>query len=52
MKAADKSGARFSVVIGEDEMSSGAVRLKNMDSGESVSITLGDLNAWKGVLLR
>ena len=52
MKAADKSGARFSVVIGEDEMSSGAVKLKNMDSGESVSITLGDLNAWKGVLLR
>jgi histidyl-tRNA synthetase len=52
MKAADKSGARFSVVIGEDEMSSGAVKLKNMDSGESVSITLSDLNAWKGVLLR
>jgi len=51
MKAADKSGARFSVVIGEDEMSSGAVKLKNMDSGESVSITLSDLNAWKGVLL-
>ncbi|CAB4533120.1 MAG: histidine--tRNA ligase [Actinobacteria bacterium] len=51
MKSADKSGARFSVVIGEDEIASGVVKVKNMESGSTESITLGDLNAWKGALL-
>jgi len=52
MKSADKSGARFSVVIGEDEISSGVAKLKNMESGSTESITLSDLNSWKSVLLR
>jgi histidyl-tRNA synthetase len=34
MKAADKSGARFSIVIGDDEIETGVFSLKNMDSGE------------------
>ena len=45
MKAADKSGARYSVVIGDTEISSGSVELKNMATGEAVSVTLSALAA-------
>lgn len=44
MKAADKSGARFSLVIGDDEIASGAGTLKEMRTGESLSVTLGALD--------
>lgn len=40
MKAADKSGARYSIVLGADELDSGEVALKAMKSGESQSVTL------------
>jgi histidyl-tRNA synthetase len=43
MKAADKSGARYSIVLGADEVASGTVALKDMSSGESESTTLGAL---------
>jgi histidyl-tRNA synthetase len=40
MKAADKSGALCTLVIGDDEISSGNCDLKIMKSGENVSSTL------------
>ena len=40
MKAADKSGARYGLVIGDDEISSGKCELKLMSSGEVISSTL------------
>jgi len=40
MKAADKSGARYGLVIGDDEISSGKCDLKLMSSGEVFSSTL------------
>ncbi len=43
MKSADKSGAKFSLVLGADELSSGSVKLKDMKTGESDSVTLGSL---------
>ena len=43
MKAADKSGARFVIVVGDAEISSGNVELKNMATGESDSVTLSAL---------
>jgi histidyl-tRNA synthetase len=43
MKAADKSGARFVIVMGDAEISTGSVELKNMATGESVSVTLSAL---------
>ena len=43
MKYADKSGARFVVVIGDNELESGAAVLKNMDTGEERSVALGDI---------
>jgi histidyl-tRNA synthetase len=43
MKAADKSGARFAIVIGDAELSSGSIELKNMATRETVSVTLSGL---------
>ncbi len=42
MKYANKIGARFTVVLGDDEVASGKARLKNMDSGEELEISLPD----------
>jgi histidyl-tRNA synthetase len=43
MKSADKSGARFSAVIGADEIKSGLVALKDMKSGESKEVRISFL---------
>jgi histidyl-tRNA synthetase len=43
MKAADKSGARNVVVIGDEEIATQNVELKNMNTGVSVSVTLESL---------
>ena len=43
MKYADKSGARFVVVIGDNELESGVAVLKNMDTGEERSVALDDI---------
>lgn len=43
MKAADKSGARFSLVIGDDELSSDQASLKDMKTGEMLSVRINAL---------
>ena len=43
MKSADKSGARFSLVLGADEIASGSANLKEMKTGVSTSVTLSNL---------
>lgn len=43
MKAADKSGARYSLVIGESEIASGEGELKEMSTGTSTSVRLSSL---------
>lgn len=40
MKAADKSGAKYGLVIGDDEINSGMGQLKLMSSGEIISSSL------------
>jgi histidyl-tRNA synthetase len=40
MKIADKSGARYSLVIGDKEMASGVVEVKEMSSGTANSVRL------------
>ena len=42
MKNADRCGAKFSVVIGDDEVNEAKAAIKNMQSGEAQKI---DLNA-------
>ena len=44
MKSADKSGAKFSAVIGSDEIKSGVVALKDMSSGESKEVRIANLS--------
>ena len=43
MKAADKSGARFVVVLGDSELSSGSVDLKRMSDGVVTSVKIAQL---------
>lgn len=43
MKVADKSGAKYVVVIGESELDSGVIELKEMSTGQSTSVTLSSL---------
>jgi len=44
-KAADREGARFVVVIGEDEMNAGTVTLKNMANGDQQLLDVNLLTA-------
>lgn len=45
MKYADKCGARFTVVIGDNELDRGAAALKDMASGESAECAFKDIAA-------
>ena len=42
MKYADKLGAAYSLVLGDDELQSGSAQLKNMKTGEKHSVFIGD----------
>lgn len=42
MKYADKIGAKFSMVIGDDDISANAAKVKNMSSGEQFEVPLDD----------
>jgi len=43
MKAADKSGSKFSLVIGDDEIASDNATLKNMRTGDQLSVKISTL---------
>lgn len=43
MKYADKIGARYTMVLGDNEIEQGKVNIKNMDSGEVTEVELEDL---------
>lgn len=43
LKYASKIGARYSVVLGDDEIEKGVCELKKMDDGTVVSLSLGDV---------
>ena len=40
MKYADKIGARYTMVIGDDELAAGTANLKNMQTGEQIPCVL------------
>ncbi len=42
MRQAGKTGARYALLLGEDELAQGVVVVKNMDSGEQISVPLAD----------
>jgi len=43
MKYANDKGIPFVAMVGENEMNSGMIQLKNMETGEQVSVGLGEL---------
>lgn len=43
MKGADRSGAPFTIVIGERDLEAGECQLKAMDTGEQIAVPLTDL---------
>lgn len=43
MKYADKTGAKYTVVLGDTEIEEGKAKLKNMHTGEEVFIELSDI---------
>ena len=45
MKAADRSGARYTLVLGERDLDAGTVGVKDMASGEQQSVPLADVVA-------
>ena len=47
MKYADKIGAQFSMVIGDNEIEQGVAKVKNMTTGEQTEITLDETFAEK-----
>jgi histidyl-tRNA synthetase len=45
LEGADKTGARFTLILGEDEVASGTYSLKEMSSGEQVKLQRAELAA-------
>ena len=44
MKAAAKSGAKFALIIGEDEVSSSTVTIKNLETSAQVKVPLQEVS--------
>ncbi len=44
MRAADKSGAKYTTILGENELASGEATLKNMADGQQQKIKISDLH--------
>lgn len=42
MKKANKSNARFGLIVGDDEVANGVFTLKDMDQGEQTDVAVGD----------
>jgi histidyl-tRNA synthetase len=46
MKAADKSGSRYVIVLGESEIASGSVEIKRMSDGSITSVKIAELKTF------
>ena len=46
MKAADRSGASYAVLIGDHERAAGLVRIKDLDNGDQHDVPAGDAAGW------
>ena len=45
LETASKLGARFALIVGENEAASGSFALKNLETGEQISVPRADLLA-------
>jgi histidyl-tRNA synthetase len=46
MKAADKSGARYALVLGERDLQAGVGQVKDLGSGEQTAVALAEVTDW------
>ena len=46
MKYANKLGARYAVVLGESELESGQLKVKEMESGQEILLPLAELESY------
>ena len=46
LREAGKRGARYVAILGEDEMASSSVMVKDMSTGKQVAVTLAGLAEW------
>ena len=44
LKSADRLNAKYTIIIGEDELEKGIVQVKNMESGEQKEMKLTELH--------
>ncbi|GAB2649614.1 histidine--tRNA ligase [Prescottella soli] len=51
MKAADRSGARFALVLGDQDLEAGTIGIKNLSTGDQISVSLEEVVAQTGSLL-
>ncbi|USI74141.1 histidine--tRNA ligase [Sphingomonas morindae] len=52
MQKADAAGARFAVILGEDELARGEAAVKRLDTGEQAAVPLDRLAEWVGLETR
>ena len=52
MKYADKLGARYSMVLGDNEIEQNKAKVKNMESGEQTELALDETFAEKFSVLK
>ena len=50
MKRANKLSARLALIVGDDELRAGAIKLKNMETGEQSDVKTGELEGVLAVL--
>ena len=50
MKYANKKNARYTMVLGEDELAGGKAALKEMATGETREISFRNLEEWSALL--
>ena len=43
MRKANKSGAKFTMIIGEDELAKGVATVREMNSGEQKEVAFSDI---------
>jgi histidyl-tRNA synthetase len=46
LREADKRGVRYTVILGQDELTTGAATVRDMQMGEQSKVELADLAAW------
>jgi histidyl-tRNA synthetase len=51
-EAATKAGAKYIVIVGENEVKANAFAVKNLETGEQVQVARGELAAWFSTALK